>query len=374
VTELGDTVRIPVWPIGSARVDRGNWVVDFTLREFLYLLGIVLTFVSLVMGLRVVQYLLERLPFLQEVQIPVVARLLHKPFRVLLAVIGAQLAWRWFDSRRYVQGTLIDQALQLALIFAITWIAITFVRALEIVIIDRYANSEDPEDVSIRRSITQMSLLRRLIVAGIVTIATAAALMTFSSFRTIGTGLLASAGLISIVVGIAAQSTLGNVFAGLHLAFSNIVKVNDIVVVSGETGQVDEVTLTTVVVHLWNDRRLILPTSYFKEHPFENWTRSGPKIGANIFLDVGFTAPVADLRAELQRYLPTDPLWDGRQGVLWVSDISGGRMRLRIGVSTANTDDLWGLMNNVREHMANYLVETAPQSILQFRGEGMFPE
>src|SRR5690606_4145566 len=118
---------------------------------------------------------------------------------------------------------------------------------------------------------------------------------------------------------------------------------------AGETGQVDEVTLTTVVVYIWNDRRLILPTSYFKENPFENWTRSGPRIGANIFFDVGFTAPVAKMRAELERYLPTNPHWDGRQGVLWVSDISGGRMRLRIAVSTANTDNLWNLLNAVRE-------------------------
>lgn len=349
-------------------------MIDFTLNELLYLLAISSTFLLLVMGLRVVQYLLARIPFLQDVHIPVVARLLLKPFRVLLAVVCLQIAWRWFDTDRYSWGHFIDQALQIALIVAFTWMAITLVRSLELVIVDRYANSENPNDVSVRRSITQMSLLRRLIVAAIVAIATAVALMTFSSFRTIGAGLLASAGLISIVVGIAAQSTLGNVFAGLHLAFSNILKVDDIVVVAGETGQVDEVTLTTVVVHIFNDRRLILPTSYFKENPFENWTRSGPEIGANIFFDVGFTTPVAELRAELQRYLPTNPRWDGRQGELWVSDISGGRMQLRIAVTTATTDDLWGLLNDVREHMVTHLLQTSPNSVLQFRGEGVYPQ
>jgi small-conductance mechanosensitive channel len=348
-------------------------VSTFTLSELLYLLAIGFTFLLIVMGLRVVQYLLARLPYVQDVHIPMVARLLLKPFRVLLAILGVQLAWRWFDADRYSWGHFIDQALQIALIIATTWMAITLVRSLELAIVDRYANSENPGDVAVRRSITQMSLMRRLIVAGIVTIAAAMALMTFSSFRTISAGLLASAGIISIVVGIAAQSTLGNVFAGLHLAFSNIIKVDDIVVVAGESGQVDEVTLTTVVVHIWNDRRLILPTSYFKEHPFENWTRNGPEIGGDIFLDVGFTAPVADMRAELLRYLPTNSLWDGRQGVLWVSDVSGGRMRIRIAVTTANTDDLWGLLNDVREHMAGYLVRTSPQSVLQFRGDGVYP-
>jgi len=354
-------------------VDGGNPLTDLPLRELLYLLLIALTLVAILGGMRIVQYLLSHLPIARDLQVSETARLLEKPFRAVLAVLGLRIAWQWIDPPSDAWAYWLDHALQIAIIASFSWLAITVVSSLELAIVDRYANSENPDDVGIRRSITQISLLRRLIVAFIVIIATAAVLMTFSSFRTIGAGLLASAGIISLVVGIAAQSTLGNVFAGLHLAFSNIVKVNDIVVVAGETGQVDEVTLTTVVVFIWNDRRLILPTSYFKENPFENWTRSGPRIGANIFFDVGFTAPVANMRAELERYLPTHPLWDGRNGVLWVSDISGGRMRLRIAVTTANTDDLWGLLNDVREHMVNYLVKTSPESLLQFRGEGVYP-
>lgn len=354
-------------------MNRGNPLTDFTLREFLILLSIGLTIALLLGGMRILQYLVRRLPFARDMQIPVVVEILQTPFRVVLALLGVQITLSWIDYSAYSWMNQVNHALKIALIAALAWLAIALIRSLEMAIVDRYASSDDPHNVGIRRSITQISLLRRLIVAFIVIVATSAALMSFGSFRTIGTGLLASAGIISVIVGIAAQSTLGNVFAGLHLAFSNIVKVNDIVVVAGETGQVDEVTLTTVVVHIWNDRRLILPTSFFKENPFENWTRSGPRIGANIFFDVSFTAPVADMRAELERYLLTHPRWDGRQGVLWVSDISGGRMRLRIAVSTANTDELWGLLNDVREHMVNYLVKTSPDSLLPFRGEGFFP-
>lgn len=346
---------------------------DFTIRELLFIISIGVTIVLFLSGERIIKFFMQRIPFARDVQLPVGVKVLLNPLRALLAVLGLQIASSWVDSNDRTWLDWVDHALNILLIAAITWLLIAIVRLLELAIVDRYLKSENPNDVGVRKTITQVSLLRRLIVAFMVTIATAVALMTFGSFRAIGTGLLASAGIISVVVGIAAQSTLGNVFAGLHLAFSNIVKVNDVVVVAGETGQVDEITLTTVVVHIWNDRRLILPTSYFKENPFENWTRSGPRIGANIFFDVGFTAPVAELREELQRYLPTHPLWDGRQGVLWVSDISGGRMRLRIAVSTASTDDIWALMNAVREHMVNHLVKTSPESVLQFRGEGGFP-
>ena len=349
-------------------------MIDFSLREILALASIILTIVLLLTGMRILQYLVQRLAFARDVELPVVVETLQKPFRVVVALVGARITFGWADYSVSNWMSQVSHVLTVVQIAAVAWLAIAAVQALEIVIVDRYTKSDDPNDVGVRRSITQISLMRRLVVAFIVIIATAVALMSFGSFRTIGAGLLASAGIISVVVGIAAQATLGNVFAGMHLAFSNILKVNDIVVVAGETGQVDEITLTTVVVHIWNDRRLILPTSFFKENPFENWTRSGPRIGADVFLDVAFTAPVADLRAELQRYLSAHPDWDGREGVLWVSDLSGGRMRLRIAVTTASTDTLWALLNDVREHMVNYLVKTAPQSVLQFRGEGAYPE
>ena len=347
---------------------------DFAFMESSYLLSILLVLLLLFGSMRIAQFILRRLPLEEHTRVPDLARLLQKPFRAVLTIIGLQLGWRWIDNGNHSWGVHVDHAIQIAFIVALTWLLVAGINVVEAVVVDRFSDSSDPNDVGYRRSITQISLLRRLIVAFVIIIAMAITLMTFSSFRAIGAGLLASAGLISIVVGIAAQSTLGNVFAGLHLAFSNIVKVNDIVVVAGETGQVDEVTLTTVVVYIWNDRRLILPTSYFKEHPFENWTRSGPRIGANIFFDVGFTAPVEKLRTELTRYLPTHPMWDGRQGVLWVSDITGGRMRLRIAVSSASTDNLWGLLNDVREHMVTFLVATSPESLLHFRGEGIYPE
>lgn len=348
-------------------------MTDVTLREVLVVVSIGVTILLLLSGERIIQFLLRRVSFVREVQLPVGVKVLLNPLRAVLVVLGIRIASTWLDSDAHDWIEWVQHSFNILLIAALTWLAIAIARVLEVAIIERYLESQDPSNASVRRWITQVSLLRRLIVAFLVTIAIAVALMTFGSFRAIGTGLLASAGIISVVVGIAAQSTLGNVFAGLHLAFSNIVKVNDVVVVAGETGQVDEITLTTVVVHIWNDRRLILPTSYFKENPFENWTRSGPRIGANIFFDVAFAAPIAELRDELQRYLPTHPLWDGRQGVLWVSDISGGRMRLRMAVSTASTDDIWALMNDVREHMVSFLVNSSPESILQFRGEGGFP-
>ena len=240
-------------------------------------------------------------------------------------------------------------------IAAIVWLIIEILLAMEAVVLSRFAPLDELSRVDVRKARTQIILLRRLVVAVVITVGVAAALMTFPAVRIMGQGLLASAGLISIVAGLAAQSMLTNVFAGIQLTLSNAMRVGDVVSIEGESGTVGEITLTYVVLHLWDDRRLILPTSHFVSHPYENWTRRGGRITGIVDLDVDWSVPLDELRAEFDRVLRETPLWDGRKGVLFVLDVSEGRVRLRMMMSAATTDDMFSLNSHMREALVRYI-------------------
>ena len=203
--------------------------------------------------------------------------------------------------------------------------------------------------------------------------AIAAILLTFPSARALGASLLASAGLISIVAGLAAQSSLANVFAGLQLAFTDAIRVDDVVVVADEWGRIEEITLTYVVVHVWDDRRLILPSTYFTTTPFENWTRRAADLLGTVELDVDWEVPVEAMRTELTRLLQDTDLWDRRVGILQVTDAVGGVVRVRALASAVDAPTLFDLRCYVREGLVGWLQREAPQSLPKTRWEGAPP-
>ena len=185
----------------------------------------------------------------------------------------------------------------------------------------------------------------------------AAILMTFPRFSDIGTTVFASAGVLSVVAGLAAQTSLGAVFAGMQIAFSGAIRVGDVVQLENGQwwGRIEEITLSYVVVRLWDERRLVLPCTYFTTEPFENWTRSATEIMGAVEFDVDFSVPFAEMRAELDRLLAENELWDGRRGVLQVTDAVGGMVRVRIVVSAPNAGALFDLRCAVREGMVNWV-------------------
>ena len=325
-----------------------------------------LTILLIFGGVRLLRYVFRDTMFGRSLAVPGVVKRIRAPFRTVVAIAGINIALLLLDSQ---QGwvSYAQHAIKIALILSLVWLFCAIVIAIESVLFERYEAVTNPEEVRVRRSITQISLLRRIVIVAIVFIGASAILSTFSAFRAIGAGLLASAGLISIVVGIAAQTTLGNVFAGIQLAFSNMLRVDDVIVIDGESGTIDDITLTTVVVHLWNDRRLILPSSHFVEHGFQNWTRSNERISGDVELDLDWTAPLDEMRAELSRFLAASPLWDGRTGSMVVSQATGGMIRVRIDLSAADTLKLFGLRNAVREAMITYLVTRAPHGVPRSR-------
>ena len=256
----------------------------------------------------------------------------------------------------------VEQALLIALIAALAWLAGSLAFVVEDAALHRYP-LDVPDNRRARKVRTQVTVIRRIAVSVLAAVAVGAALMTFPAARAVGASVLASAGIVGVVAGLAAQSTLSNLFAGLQLAFSDWLRLDDVVVVEGEWGRIEDITLSYVVVHLWDDRRLILPTSYFTGKPFQNWTRSEAPLLGTVELDVDWSVPVEPMREELHRILESTELWDGRVSVLQVTDAVGGFVRVRALVSAADAPTDWDLRCLVRERLVAWLQESAPQAL-----------
>lgn len=300
------------------------------------------------------------------------AELTRRPVRATLMVIAATVAvQRTSDGHANWRGWL-DHTLVIVLIATITWLIAALVMVAERQTLARFAGGDTgltDADLHRRKIRTQVTLVRRLVVAVVAVLGVAAVLMTFPSFSDIGKTVFASAGVLSVVAGLAAQTSLGAVFAGIQIAFSDAIRVGDVVVLEDEWGRIEEITLTYVVVHLWDERRLVLPCTYFTTTPFQNWTRNATELLGTVELDADFTVPLDAMRAELDRLLRTDPLWDQRIGVLQVTDAVGGLVRVRVLVSASNAGALFDLRCNVREGLVEWLQRTNPGALPRQRIE-----
>jgi len=299
------------------------------------------------------------------------ARTAHRPFLATVTLFAIQQAIRAAAGDFSGRGVVLH-LLVILFIAAIAWLVAALVLVLEDAALTRW-RTDVPDNLKRRRFKTQVLILRRVTVAAIIILTLGVVLMTFPAIRTVGASLLASAGLVSVVAALAAQSTLGNVFAGLQLAFSDAVRVDDVVVVEGEWGRIEELTLTYVAVQIWDDRRLVLPTSYFTTKPFQNWTRTGSAVLGTAEIDVDWSAPVEPLRAELRAVCEGSELWNGRVCVLQVTDAVGGMVRLRALVSADDAGALWDLRCLVRERLVAYVWENQRDSLPRVRADVSAP-
>ncbi|WP_418955222.1 mechanosensitive ion channel family protein [Streptomyces tritici] len=260
------------------------------------------------------------------------------------------------------RSEVLDHVLLLCLIGGGAWLMVRVASAVVESSYARYAGrSRDPARV--RRVRTQVTLFMRVVSVAVGVLAGALALVTFPSFRTLGTSLLASAGIIGIVAGVAAQSTLGNVFAGFQIAFGDMVRIGDTVVVDGEWGVVEEVTLTFLTVRTWDERRVTLPVSYFTSRPFENWSRGGSEMTGTVMVHCDHSTPVPLMRAHLREFLETCPTWDRRGWDLSVTDTSPTGITVRAIVTAKDADDLWTTRCAVREELVAWLVREHPGAL-----------
>ncbi|HEX6341347.1 mechanosensitive ion channel family protein [Umezawaea sp.] len=297
------------------------------------------------------------------------ARKAHRPAQVVAVLVAVQFSLgvgTWIGNWRPA----VLHAVGLALIAAGAWLLATLLTVAEDATLSRI-RVDVTDNRHARKVHTQITLVRRVTVVVVGLLAAAAMLMTFPAARAAGTSLLASAGVIGAIAALAAQSLLGNVFAGVQIAFSDAVRLDDVLVVEKQWGRVEDITLTYVVVHLWDDRRLVLPTSYFLKTPFENWTKSQSELLGTVELDVDWTVPVEEMRQELRRALEGVDLWDGRVCVLQVTDAVNSFVRVRALVSAPDAPRLWDLRCVVREHLVDWLRRREPGALPQVRVNAM---
>ncbi|MCX3063226.1 mechanosensitive ion channel family protein [Streptomyces beihaiensis] len=256
----------------------------------------------------------------------------------------------------------IGRTLTLVLIAATAWLVVRIAAAIVESSYARYAGSHR-DAARVRRVRTQVTLIQRVVTAVVAVVAAAAMLLTFPAFRAAGASLLASAGILGIVAGVAAQSTLGNLFAGLQIAFGDMVRIGDTVVVDGEWGKVEEITLTFLAVRTWDERRITMPVSYFTSKPFENWSQGGTQMTGTVFFHLDHSAPVLEMREKLHDILRECAAWDGRDWGLAVTDTTPSTLQVRALVTAKDADDVWTVRVTVREQLVRWLVEQHPYAL-----------
>jgi len=293
--------------------------------------------------------------------------LLAKVSRVAVPVIAIILALPIIGLPPAYSG-LISKASSLLIIGAITWALFQGVNTMEQFILGKY-NMNVVDNLQARKVHTQVKVISKTIYFIIGVFAVASALMLFEEVRRVGTSILASAGVLGLIVGFAAQKTIANLFAGFQLAMTQPIRLDDVVIVESEWGRVEEITLTYVIVHIWDDRRLVVPLSYFIEKPFQNWTRVSANLLGSVFIWVDYSLPVAELRRTVQQIVENCADWDRRFWNLQVTDTTERAMQVRVLATAADSGKAWDLRCEIREKLIDMIQRKYPQSLPKVRGE-----
>jgi small-conductance mechanosensitive channel len=266
----------------------------------------------------------------------------------------------------------IEKALLVAMVVLIGWAALTAVRMTSTIYLRRF-HLESADNLLARKHHTQIRILRRAAETLIVTVTIAAALMTFESVRHYGISLFASAGVAGLVVGLAARPLLSNLIAGVQIAITQPIRIDDAVVVENESGRIEDITSTYIVVRLWDQRRLIVPLTYFIEKSFQNWTREQTSMIGTVLIHVDYTTPVERVRAKALELVTASKLWDGNVASLAVTDTKESSIELRVLASARSSGDAFDLRCEVREKLIDFLQREIPSSLPRTRQEAIAP-
>ncbi|WP_396617223.1 mechanosensitive ion channel family protein [Lysobacter soli] len=275
-----------------------------------------------------------------------------------VAVRAVPLPEDWLDRIQHWLGV--------GTLLCFTWLVVRAIGAIERRIL-RQNPVEVADNLEARRIQTQTRVLSRIAQGVAILAGVSIALMTFPAIRQIGTTLLASAGIIGLVAGIAAKPVFGNLIAGLQIAVAQPIRLDDVVIVQGEWGRIEEIDSTYVVVRIWDERRLVVPLQWFIENPFENWTRTTSQLLGTAFLWLDYRTPMAEVRKALQHICETDERWDGRVCVAQITDSDQSTLQVRLLVSARNSGDLFDLRCAVRERMIEFLNASHPYALPRVR-------
>ncbi|HET8744993.1 MAG TPA: mechanosensitive ion channel domain-containing protein [Ramlibacter sp.] len=250
----------------------------------------------------------------------------------------------------------------LLLIAAVTWLLLETIEGLANGVIESNPRSVE-DNLQARRIETQTRVLSRSAMVLVLIAGIAIGLMTFPGARQLGASLLASAGVLGLVAGLAARPIFSNLIAGVQLALAQPIRIDDVLIVKGEWGRVEEITGTYVVLKIWDERRLVIPLQWFIENPFENWTRTGSNILGTVFLYLDYATPLDAVRAEAKRIVESAPEWDGRVFVVQVTDTTERCIQVRVLVSASNSGKAFDLRCRVREGLVTFLAREHPQAL-----------
>lgn len=342
-----------MWSLGVSHLIA--WADDSALRMLLAAgVAVVLALLLHMLGAALLRRVTRGLPLGSAI-----VRECTAPTGFVLPLVALQAVWQVAPH----DFPLIDgvrHANVLLLLTCLTWLGLRVVRGATKGLMALHPLQVE-DNLNARRIHTQARVLANTLVFGILVTGLASILMTFPGARQFGASLLASAGVVGLVVGIAARPVLGNLLAGLQIALGQPLRIDDVLIVQGEWGRVEEITGTYVVLRIWDQRRLIIPLQWFIENPFQNWSRRNPEMIGTVFLWVDYGMPMEPLRRETQRICQTSPAWDGRHCKLDVTDTAANGVQIRLEVTSANADLLWRLRCDVREGLVTYLQREFPQ-------------
>ncbi|HEY9133598.1 MAG TPA: mechanosensitive ion channel domain-containing protein [Dyella sp.] len=266
------------------------------------------------------------------------------------------------DIDRFAWLGNLNLLLLILLIAVLTWLAVRCIGAVQLASIRLYPVDRE-DNLRARQVVTQVRVLGRIAAGMVVLIGLAAILMTIPAVRQFGAGLLASAGVAGIAIGFAAKPVLSNLIAGVQIALTQPIRLDDVVIIQNEWGRIEEIGGTYVIVRIWDERRLVVPLNYFIENPFENWTRVTARLTGTVFLWVDYRLPLEPLRAELRRLCDEAPEWDRRVCVLQLVDATDRAVQLRALVSAADSGRAWDLRCRVREGLVAYVQRHYPDCL-----------
>jgi small-conductance mechanosensitive channel len=261
---------------------------------------------------------------------------------------------------------IVDRITGLLLIISFSVLLIGLVKVVQDMVVHRY-DLGAKDNLKARKIRTQLQFLKKMVVSLIIILTACAILMSFPNLRRLGTGLLTGVGISSVIIGFAAQQSLGNILAGLQIAFTQPIRIDDVLVVEGEWGRVEEITLTYVVLNIWDQRRMILPINYFLQKPFQNWTRNSAEIIGAVLLYLDYSAPIDKLRDEFDRLMESTDLWDRRTKNLQVTDTKNNTIEVRCLMSAANSGSAFDLRCFIRENLIAFIAKNYPGSLPKAR-------
>lgn len=291
--------------------------------------------------------------------------MIRLPLGLLVVLISSRIALFALELPLSFQAV-VPSVMNVLQIIAGAWLLIRCVRIIREIVINAF-DIQVADNLMARKIHTQVRVVEQIVVAGIVFLALVVILMSFEKVRHLGVSMMASAGVLGIILGFAAQKSIATLFAGIQIAMTQPIRVDDVVIVEGEWGWIETITLTYVVVKIWDLRRLVVPITYFLEKPFENWTRISADILGTVFIFADYTVPIDAVRAELQRICEGSDLWDGKVCGLQVTNTTETTMELRALMGSRTSPESWDLRCLVREKLIVFLQKNYPNALPRTR-------